>query len=61
MAVQYNRYQSITFVPRVCVQRKHFTATIMQTYGNSIQSRRKFRVQPLAGNQRKMSLGMGFL
>ena len=53
MAVQYSRYQSITFVHRVCAQRKYFRVTIMQTYGNSIQSKRKFRVQPLAGEPEK--------
>ena len=34
---------------------------IMQTYGSSILSTRKFRVQPLAGNYIKMSYGMGLL
>ena len=53
MTVQYSRYQSITFVPRVCAQRKYFIVTIMQTYGNSIQSRRNFRVQPLAEEPEK--------
>ena len=53
LAVQYSRYQSMTFVPRVCAQRKYFTVTIMQTYGNSIQSMRKFRVHPLAGELEK--------
>ena len=53
MTVQYSRYQSITFVPRVCAQRKYFTVRIMQTYGNSIPSTRKFRVQPLAEQPEK--------
>ena len=34
---------------------------IMQTYGNSIQSRRKFRVQPLAGEPEKNVIRDGAL
>ena len=34
---------------------------IMKTYGNSIQSRRKFRVQPLAGKPEKNVIRDGTL